>query len=217
MKALKALFIDLPCIVIGIPLYLISLCLLAVAFGVDDLQRVLRRAVESGPQSDEVERLRKDVEHWKANHADMVRRNQELRDRPDLGDRVASVDALHAEVERLRKENADLEQCCNNIYRVNKGLAAKLGGNQIRLQESVATAELPLKDTTVYDRYARMCYAHHVRHLEGLILAHLAKTGGQKPLIIKDNRPCSYNIEYRFDDLFDNCESWLTGLVEAQE
>ncbi len=49
-------------------------------------------------------RLAAEVERLKADHAEMVKRNRELRDRPDLGDRAKSVDALHNELTQLRED-----------------------------------------------------------------------------------------------------------------
>lgn len=40
------------------------------------------------------------VKHWKANHDSMVEFNRQLRERPDLGDRAASVIALRERAER---------------------------------------------------------------------------------------------------------------------
>ena len=52
----------------------------------------------------ELDQLRAELKQVKANHADMVKRNRELRDRPDLGDRAASVDALYKELSVAREE-----------------------------------------------------------------------------------------------------------------
>ena len=48
--------------------------------------------------------LKVERDMYKANHADMVKRNKELRDRPDLGDRVASVDALYKRIAELEEQ-----------------------------------------------------------------------------------------------------------------
>lgn len=57
---------------------------------------------------DEVERLRADRDHWRANHADMVAHNAMLRDRPDLpADRLPQTARYEAEIKRLRAELAE--------------------------------------------------------------------------------------------------------------
>lgn len=52
----------------------------------------------------EVERLKAEVVHWKANHDNQVRIKQMLQQRPDLGDRAQSVAQMLAENERLKAE-----------------------------------------------------------------------------------------------------------------
>lgn len=54
---------------------------------------------------------KKETEHWKNNHADMVKRNAELRDRPDLGDRCRSIDKLYTELDRLREVVTQVFDC----------------------------------------------------------------------------------------------------------
>lgn len=50
---------------------------------------------------EEVQTLRRERNHWKANHDNQVRVNQLLRDRPDLGERAKLV-------AHLMQENAEL-------------------------------------------------------------------------------------------------------------
>lgn len=52
------------------------------------------------PLIEENRQLRKDLDHWKANHADMVARNRFLRTRPDLPtERLQHYDRMVADVE----------------------------------------------------------------------------------------------------------------------
>jgi len=66
----------------------------------------------------ELDQLRAELKQVTANHADMVKRNRELRDRPDLGDRAASVDALYKELAAAREKvlrvvRAEFAQICS--------------------------------------------------------------------------------------------------------
>lgn len=53
-----------------------------------------------------------EVKHWKSNHEREVKKNRELRDRPDLGDRCKSIDEKNVEIERLRK----VEEAAKEMY-----------------------------------------------------------------------------------------------------
>jgi hypothetical protein len=55
---------------------------------------------EVGRIGAELEKARAERDHWKANHDNMAAMNRLLRDRPDLGDRARSVQALIAERDR---------------------------------------------------------------------------------------------------------------------
>jgi hypothetical protein len=52
----------------------------------------------------EIEALRKDRDHWRANHDNQVLMKRALLDRPDLGDRAKTVQALFAQLEILQAE-----------------------------------------------------------------------------------------------------------------
>jgi len=52
----------------------------------------------------EIERLKAERDHWKANHDHQVKLKAAIADRPDLGDRAKRVAELVAEVERLKAE-----------------------------------------------------------------------------------------------------------------
>ncbi len=66
----------------------------------------------------ENEELKRDK--WKANHDEMVRRNAELRDRPDLKERAALVDQLRAErdkaVEDARVLAKEVESLARRMF-----------------------------------------------------------------------------------------------------
>jgi len=55
-----------------------------------------------------IARLEAEAKKWKAAHDEMARRNRELRDRPDLGDRAKSIDDLRSTIARLEAEVAGL-------------------------------------------------------------------------------------------------------------
>ena len=51
-------------------------------------------------------------------------------------------------------------------------------------------------------------------YLENELRKHLSRTGGQKPLIVWGcGLSGETSIHYVFDNLFDNWEAWLKGLI----
>ena len=54
--------------------------------------------------SEDVDRLRQEVAHWKANHDNQVAIKQAISQRPDLQDRATRVSGLIAEIEQLKRE-----------------------------------------------------------------------------------------------------------------
>ena len=61
-------------------------------------------------------RLEKQIRQLQASHADMVLRNQLLRNRPDLPiERVKGYDAIMARIAKLEDENRQLVRACNEL------------------------------------------------------------------------------------------------------
>jgi len=56
----------------------------------------------------ELDKSIKETEQWKSNHGDMIKRNRELRERPDLGMRSKAVIALQDELVSLQEEHSEL-------------------------------------------------------------------------------------------------------------
>jgi len=56
----------------------------------------------------ELERSEKETEHWKANHGDMIKRNREFRDRPDLSMLSKAIIDLQDELHSLQDEHSEL-------------------------------------------------------------------------------------------------------------
>lgn len=78
--------------------------------------------------ADKIEAFERDLAHWKANHADMVRRNAALSQRPDLPvDRLPAIAQYEREIAELRKQLAELashniaERCFNEALNTGNG------------------------------------------------------------------------------------------------
>jgi predicted nuclease with TOPRIM domain len=78
----------------------------------------------------QVASLKSERDHWKANHADMVKRNAMLRDRPDLGDRAKSIDAKDARIRDLEAENARLKEQRDGQIELNLEVDKDIGDLQ---------------------------------------------------------------------------------------
>jgi FtsZ-binding cell division protein ZapB len=83
-----------------------------------------------GEQNDKIDALNAEVQHWKANHDNMVNRSRVLIDRPDLPlERVKAfkqLETLKAENEKLRKAAVKFTEWLDRVESKGKQLPVDL-------------------------------------------------------------------------------------------
>lgn len=78
-------------------------------------------AIKCNEQDTEIDALKAEVKHWKANHENMVNRSRVLIDRPDLP--LERVQAFR-QIERIKSENERLRNALGRLFAItDKGNA----------------------------------------------------------------------------------------------